>query len=204
MTAPRFHAGGAPLVNGPQQLTTMAPFLREATVNRETASALLDPLSAAQLAWRPADGGWSLAQVCGHMARATGLYLPRLDAAIEAAHARGAYSDAPLRGTLLGRLLVWSMEPPPRFRMKTFASMTPLDERGPERLRADYLATQEAFRLRLERAAGLDLAHVRVRLPEFPVVRLALDSVLAFLLAHERRHLWQATSIRQAVGFPMG
>ena len=203
MTTPRFRAGGAPLVTGPQQLTTMAPFLREATVNRETASALLAPLSDAQLAWRPSDGGWSLAQVCGHMARATELYLPQLDASIEAAHARAAYSDAPLRGTLLGRLLVWSMEPPPRFRMKTFAVMEPLDHRPPAQLRADYLATQEAFRLRLERAAGLDLAHVKVRIPEFPISRLALDSVLAFLLAHERRHLWQATSIRQARGFPV-
>ena len=54
MTAPpSLRLGGAPLVPGPQQLTTMAPFFREATVNRETADALYAALTPAQLAWRP-------------------------------------------------------------------------------------------------------------------------------------------------------
>lgn len=198
----RFHRGGAPLTTGPQQLTTMAPFFREATVNRETASALLDAVTPAQLAWRPDPTRWGLADICAHLARITEVYLPALDAVIERAHAAAAYSDAPLRGTLLGRFLVWTMEPPPRFRMKAPAMLLPDPELPADEARTAYRAAQEALRLRLERAAGLDLTHVRMRLPTIKALALPLGTVFAVLLAHERRHLWQATALRQSRDFP--
>lgn len=202
MTVPTLGRGSAPLTTGPQPLTTMAPFLREATVNRETAAALYDGLTAAQLAWQPAPGRWGLAEVAAHLARATALYLPRLDDAIARAHADAAYSDAPPRGSLLGRLMVWSMEPPPRFRMRAPVAMRPPADLAPLEARAAYRGAQEALRVRLERAAGLDLTHVTVRLPTLPWLTLPLGNAFAVLLAHERRHLWQATAVRQARDFP--
>lgn len=201
-TGVRFHLGGAPLTTGPQQLTTMAPFFREATVNRETADALLDAVSPAQLAWTPSPDRWGLAAICAHLARTTDAYLPALDATIERAHAAAAYSDAPLRGSLLGRFLVWMMEPPPRFRMRAPAMLRPAPDVAPDAARAAYRAAQEAFRVRLERAAGLDLTQVRLRLPTVRALSLPLGTVFAVLLAHERRHLWQATALRQSRDFP--
>jgi hypothetical protein len=200
----RFHLGGAPLTTGPQQLTTMAPFFREATVNRETAGSLLDAIPAPLLAWRPAPERWGLADICAHLARTTAVYLPALDATIERAHAAAAYSDAPLRGTLLGRFLVWSMEPPPRFRMRAPAMLRPAPDLPPESARAAYRAAQEALRVRLERAAGVDLTQVRMRLPTFKGLSLPLGTVFAVILAHERRHLWQATALLQSRDFPNG
>lgn len=203
-TGARTPRRGAPLTTGPQQLTTMAPFFREATVNRETADALLDALTRAQLAWTPGADRWGLAHVCAHLARTTEVYLPALDTTIERAHAAAAYSDAPLRGSLLGRLLVWSMEPPPRFRMRAPAMLRPAPDVPPDTARAAYRAAQQAFRIRLERAAGLDLTHVRMRLPTIRALTLPLGTVFAMLLAHERRHLWQATALLQSREFPIG
>jgi hypothetical protein len=191
-----------PLVVPPRGVTSMSPFFREATVNRETTLALLQPLSDEQLAWRPAEKRWSIAEVCTHMAKATALYVTALDDAVRAGHASGAYTDRPYAGSLLARILVWSMEPPPRFRMPSPRDLRPDTTWAPAEARHRYLVAQQDLLSLLDRAAGLDLKNVRVRVPEPPRSRLALGTVLAFLLAHERRHLWQATAVRNTDGFP--
>jgi hypothetical protein len=190
------------IVPPPRALTTMQPFFRELSVNRETALALLDGLSATQLGWRPTAHQWSLAENCGHLARIAGIYQSALDDAIRRGHAAAAYSDRPFQGNVVSRLLVWSMEPPVRVRMKTPRALAPQSSQDPLEARAAYRAAQSAFELRLERAAGLDLAHVRVAPPTMPRLRLALGTVLAMLLAHERRHLWQCTEVRHSAAFP--
>jgi hypothetical protein len=190
------------IVPPPRALTTMHPFFRELSVNRETALALLDGLSSTQLDWRPAATQWSVAANCGHLAAITNIYLPALDDAIRRGHADAAYSDRAFQGNVISRLLVWTMEPPVRVRMTTPRTLQPPTQ-DPIEARAGYRAAQSAFELRLERAAGLDLAHVRVTPPTMQGVRLALGTVLAMLLAHERRHLWQCTGIRKSPAFPV-
>ena len=186
----------------PRSLTTMQPFFRELAVNRETALALLNGLSATQLSWRPTEVQWGLAEICSHLATITSVYLPALDDAIQRGHADAAYSDRPFEGNTVSRLLVWSMEPPVRMRMRTATMLLPQPSEPPAQSRQNYRASQSAFELRLERAAGLDLAHISVRLPTMKRVRLSLGTVLALLMAHERRHLWQATVIRKSASFP--
>lgn len=186
----------------PRSLTTMQPFFRELAVNRETALALLDGLDAPQLAWRPSEAQWGLAEICSHLATITTLYLPALDDAIERGHADAAYSDRPFRGNIVSRTLVWSMEPPVRVRQRTLKMLLPKASQDPLESRQLYRAAQGAFELRLERAAGLDLAHIGVRLPTIKRLRFALGTVLALILAHERRHLWQATVVRKSASFP--
>jgi DinB superfamily len=193
------HAG---VVSPPRSLTAMRPFFREASVNRETAQALLDGLTAEQLAWQPSDAQWGLAGICGHLVTITNVYLAAIDDAITTGHDAAAYSDQPFRGSFVSRLLVWYMEPPVRIRSKTPSALLPPSGLEPLMARQQYRAAQSALELRLERAAGLDLAHVLVRVPTLRGARASLGTVLAVLLAHERRHLWQATVVRQDARFP--
>lgn len=181
----------------------MQPFFRELAVNRETALALLDGLSVEQLSFRPTPAQWGLAEICSHLDRITTLYLPAIDDGIRRGHADAAYSDRAFQGNVVSRLLVWSMEPPVRVKMRSPQALLPLPDRAPDDARQAYRASQNALELRLERAAGLDLAHVRVVPPTLKGLRLALGTVLAVLLAHERRHLWQGTEIRQSAAFPV-
>ncbi len=186
----------------PRSLTTMQPFFRELAVNRETALALLSGLTPTQLAWRQTEAQWSLAEICAHLATITTLYLPPLDDAIRRGHADAAYSDRPFRGNMISRWLVWSMEPPVRWRLRSPKVLQPVPLQDPEESRQRYRVAQNAFELRLERAAGLDLAHISLRLPTIRRARFALGTALALLLAHERRHLWQATVVRKSPLFP--
>jgi uncharacterized damage-inducible protein DinB len=190
-------------VSPPRSLTTMQPYFRELSVNRETALALLDGLSGEQLAWRPDTDAWGLADIAAHLAATFELYMPALDRAIEQGHSDAAYSDRPFLGNMLTRVMVWTMEPPVRLRLRTTTALLPALTADPAEARQRYRAAQHAFEMRLERAAGLDLTHVRVRLPTLRNMRVALGTVLALLLAHERRHLWQATVVRKSGLFPL-
>ncbi|MCC7053073.1 MAG: DinB family protein [Gemmatimonadaceae bacterium] len=187
----------------PRSLTTMQPYFRELAVNRETALALLDGLTATQLAWCPDDVSWGLSEICAHLANTFEVALPALDRAIERGHGDAAYSDRPFTGNVVTRLMVWTMEPPVRVRLRAPRVLRPDPAADPLLSRQRYRAAQHAFEMRLERAAGLDLTHVRVQLPTIRSLQLALGTVLALLLAHERRHLWQATVVRKAGPFPL-
>jgi hypothetical protein len=186
----------------PRALTTMQPFFRELAVNRETSLAILKRLTATQLQWKPGATLWSLREICDHLATLTTVFLPALDRAITAAQNAGSYSDRPFRASLLGRAMVWSMEPPVRIRQRTSRALTPSATRDPQESVQRYFAAQHALERQLERAAGLDLTNVRVTTPLRPQLQLSLGTVIALILAHERRHLWQATVVRQAADFP--
>ncbi len=192
----------ASTVPPPRSLTAMQPFFTEHAVNRETALALLEGLTPAQLAWRPSPTAWGLGDISGHIALTTMLSLPAFDVAIAEGHDHAAYSDLPFAGNLLSRATVWFVEPPVRLRLRAPHRLTPRPLADPAQARQEYRAAQIALELRLERAAGLDLTHVKVRLASVRPVRVALGTAFALLLAHERRHLWQAARVRQAHAFP--
>jgi DinB superfamily len=184
-----------------RSLTTMQPFFTELAVNRETGLALLDELSPAQLAWRETPARWSLAEICTHLALTTWLCLPALDAAIARGHEDAAYSERPFQGNPLSRALVWFFEPPVRLRIRTTGRLQPSADVDPAEARHQYRSAQLALEFCLEGAAGLNPTHVRLQLPPVRVSRVALGTALAILLAHERRHLWQAARIRQSNAF---
>jgi hypothetical protein len=50
--------------------------------------------------------------------------------------------------------------------------------------------------------AGLDLSRIKLGSPIVPIVRLPLGTWFAFIIAHERRHVWQARQVRQELRFP--
>jgi hypothetical protein len=52
------------------------------------------------------------------------------------------------------------------------------------------------------RAEGIDWARARVVSPASRFFRLPFAAYVAFLLAHDRRHLWQAREVRNHPAFP--
>jgi hypothetical protein len=57
--------------------------------------------------------------------------------------------------------------------------------------------------LRLEQADGLDMARVKVPALEAGRFRFNLQLTFAWIVAHERRHLWQARQVRNHAAFPV-
>jgi hypothetical protein len=174
----------------------MDAFRRQFEQLSAEADALAAPLSDDAFARRPSPDRWSVAECIEHLNVSARRYLPVIDEGIAAAVRRGLYGTGPFTYNWLGRVFVWTMEPPPRFRAKAPAVLQPEAVRPKQDVLAGFRAYQVQYIDRLHAASGLDLARARVRSPVAAWLRMPLGSAFQLMAAHERRHLWQA---RQAV-----
>lgn len=144
---------------------------------------------------RPGEGRWSVAECVDHLNTTARLYLPVLTDAIERARAQGVTGERTPGRTLLGRLVVWLMEPPPKWfsRMGTWPELEPARGLDPHATLDDFEALHEELIVRMNEAADLDLRKVKVRSALDSRVRLSLGDWFHFLPAHARRHMWQAS-----------
>ena len=175
-----------------------------ANATRHTTDAvrsLVEPLSPAQLAWTPPDGGWSVGQVLEHLVIANGLYLELCEALV----ARGtpAPEGVTWRPTLLGRFLAKSIAPESTRKVSAPKVFKP----GPA-ARADVLPTfvrmQEQLATLIERSATLDWNRLKGPSPVSGLIRLNLGDAYHVLVNHSNRHLGQARRIAARDDFPRG
>lgn len=175
---------------------------RQFETTEDEARTLAGSLSEAEFNWQPRPGSWGIGQCLQHLATGTDQVLPALDRAIATAREHQWTAQGPARYGLFARMMVTSMEPPVKWRMKTNRMFQP----PAEPLQRDVVLTElTASRGRiLERvrqSAGLDLKRAIVVSPVSRLIRVPLGAYLAFLAAHDRRHLWQARQVREASGF---
>lgn len=62
-----------------------------------------------------------------------------------------------------------------------------------------FFALQDALRSLIERTDGLDLGRITVSSPITNLLRFNVFEAMSVVLAHERRHLWQAARVREAI-----
>lgn len=164
-------------------------------------STVTEGLTDAQLTWRPAEGSWSMRDCISHL----NLFGDQVDenvrAMIQEARSKGLYSNGPYHHGMLGNLLIHSVEPPYRMRFKAVRRLIPTNPETAGQVIQSFRALQGRLRTLLTDANGLDLGGVTRRLPP-TYLALTLGQWLAICLAHERRHLWQASQIRRHAGFP--
>ncbi len=164
------------------------------------AQVLVEGLTAEQLKWRVAMQQWSIAECLVHLSLTTQGYLPSLRNALAHAPAVATTPTArPYRMDIMGRLLRWTLEPPPRLRTKTTAPFQPVVTGAPEKVLPEFLRWQTELLAQLKTAQGLALDQIKVASPFNPRVTYNLLSCFHILVAHERRHLWQAERVKQAL-----
>jgi hypothetical protein len=165
---------------------------KDLEIARDTVVASLDGLDDAQWRFRPAPECWSIAEIAEHVtlvSREIGLMVrgPLLQAPVDEDHPAG---EGLVRSRLLSRAR--KVRSPERFVPKgTWLTV--------EEVRREFLGSREAL-LEWLRAADAPLrAH---RLPH-PMLG-PLDGVewLAFLAAHDLRHVAQIDEAKRAVGYP--
>jgi hypothetical protein len=66
----------------------------------------------------------------------------------------------------------------------------------------EFARIHDELARRVRESDGLDLAGIRTVSPVNRLIRLPLGAYFAFILAHDRRHLWQARAVRASPGFP--
>jgi hypothetical protein len=81
---------------------------------------------------------------------------------------------------------------------------TPQTQRTRSEIMAGFRGYQVQYIDRLRQANGVDLAKARVQSPANRWIRLDLGAAFLLMIAHERRHLWQARRLTERADFPRG
>jgi len=179
----------------------LATSARQFEDTKKDAAELAGALSEQQFNWRPASEKWSIGQCLAHLAT-TDTALPAIDRAIADARTRGWLAPGPFRYGWFTRWMIGSMEPPPKRRMRTFPIFTPpTTVLSRDEVLKSLAASRDRLLERIRAAAGLDLKRAIVVSPASRLIRIPLGGYLAFLAAHDRRHLWQARQVRGTSGF---
>jgi uncharacterized damage-inducible protein DinB len=177
--------------------------LRQIDAIKAEAHAVSAGLSESQFNWRPGEGRWSIAECLVHLNRSVAATLPAFDRAIAEGRAKGRTANAsgPSHYSWFSRWMIRSMEPPPKRRMKTFPIFE-VPVGGTHALRTvlpEFLAVRDQLAERVRSADGLDLQGNRTISPVTRLLRMPLGAYLQFVVTHDRRHLWQARQVRNAL-----
>lgn len=152
-----------------------------------------------EIARRAETGRWSIGEQLEHLSLTTEAYLPVLESAADELRARGERSEGPFRTDLMGRFLLWMLEPPVRKRVKTAPRFLPRAIERPEQCLPRFLALQDRLVERTHAFEGLALDRARVRSPFDPRIGYSAWSCLRIVPAHQRRHLWIAQETLRAL-----
>ncbi len=162
----------------------------------ERAEELVRGLDAARLARRPPSGAWSVAENVDHLCAIGRWYFKQLDRSLADAEARALSAGPPRSLPLFERFVVWLAEPPVRsLRIKAPPPFQPAPDFDPLAVLPAYHAHHAALHERLTRATRFDLVRARARTP-LSRRPASLLGCLSLMLAHERRHLWQAEQVK--------
>ena len=160
--------------------------------------AVVAGLSEDQLNWHPGAGSWSILDCLEHLNVGVTKTLPAFDRSIADGRAKGQTSHGPFRYSWFARMIAGSMEPPPKFRMRSpgLIRVAPGPRRRGSEVIPEFMRVRDLLADRVRQADGLDLVRVRLISPINRLLRVPLGTYFNFILAHDRRHLWQARNVR--------
>jgi hypothetical protein len=127
--------------------------------------------------------------------------MPKIDEAIAAARAQGLKSDGPFAYSALERWFIKTNDAPAKMRFKAPKNVQPAPHLSLDQVRAEFVRWQDDLDKRLHAADGLDLRRAKAVWPIRPF-KWSLGSFILIMIAHERRHTFQARQVRQNPAFP--
>ena len=145
-----------------------------------------------RLSLRPRPESWSAAECLTHLKITMDAYFPLWANVLRPSRAASADADRPYRLDLWGGFLIWTLEPPPKFRFRTPPPFEPVETGPAEQVLPIFLESQQTWLNVLRDAAGLPLDRIKIVSPFNKHLRYSVWSSFCVNAAHHRRHLWQA------------
>jgi len=180
----------------------LAEYARQIARLKEEATGLLSGLNDVQYNWRPALGSWSMAQCVAHIVLTDEIYIPVLEKCVVDARGKGLVGCGPFRHGRLGSWFVRSMDAPAKKRFKNPKQISPPEEQTLAAGLASFNVMHDRVLQLVQSANGVNLARAKFRSPFLKLLKLSLGQGIAVMLAHARRHLWQASEVRKRADFP--
>jgi hypothetical protein len=168
----------------------------------QDAEALVDALDDEQFNWSPAPRTWSIAQCLEHLNVTNTRYFTALADAVERARQAGYTRRGPIDSTWVGRRFVALLEPPVRSRLRAPGAIRPVPRRHKAEVWPEFVRQHTHMRSCVAGWRTVDLNRAVFKNPLGPFGSLRAGTGLKIIAAHDRRHVWQASRVRGAAGFP--
>jgi len=181
------------LVRADEQLGDLKNQLNEISLS---AQQLVSGLYSYQLNLRPEPDLWSIAECLVHLNLTSAAFIPIIRNACAEDRSKDLRSDNSFTMDWTGRLLKWSLNPPPRLKVSTIPAFQPTLVEPIEAILPRFLELQAELSRAVDESRGLDLNRVNVRSPFSARIRYNLFSCFSLVAAHERRHIWQAEQVK--------
>jgi hypothetical protein len=169
----------------------------------EKARSIVAEISDAQASWQPREGAWSISQCLDHLGRTNVAYAEALRAAIcDATPAHHPLTNYRIQPGWVSGIFIRLLEPPPKGKGRAPKKIQPAANAKKDEALDCFLRSQVEVRAVLRQSLGFDLNRIRFRNPFVRSVRFTVGAGLLIVVAHDRRHLWQAEQVGRAAGFP--
>lgn len=155
-----------------------------------------------QLNWKPAPESWSIAQCFDHLNTTNAAYFAAIDKLVPAKSTASTAVDYPFRSGILGKLMMWSLKPGNRLKLRAPAKSVPSQSALPHTVLDDFTTSQRQLLDYIQRSERLDIASISMTSPLSTLVRLNLGDAYGVMVTHTQRHLLQAKRVRERSGFP--
>ena len=173
--------------------------LDDLQANEASADAVIKGLTESQLRWQATQGrSWSILQCLEHLTLSNTGYATAMRQVLNTATRT---RHGAIQPSALGRLFLQRLEPPVpvRNRVRAPRVIVPAASKSPREVMDGFLASHERIRAIIRDGSRLDLNRIKFRNPLFRLLRVRIGTGLLIITAHERRHLWQANQVRQAL-----
>jgi hypothetical protein len=153
-----------------------------------------------QLNWKPAQESWSVAQCLDHLIKSNEEFFPELESLAAGTRKNTLWQRiSPLSG-MAGAFLVNSLKKDNQ-KIKTNQKMTPPSDLGPD-IVSEFQRHQNALVEKLKAANSADWRRVVLTSPFVKIMTYRMDTGLAAVIEHEKRHVRQAKRVIETEGFP--
>jgi hypothetical protein len=148
-------------------------------------------LNSDRLLKNPPNGGWSIAQCLEHLNSYGRYYLPAIENGLRQQHANDI--ETKIKSSWLGRYFTKLMNPKTSTRkFKAFKAHVPSENLNAHEVVAEFIQQQELFFKYIQDARKKNLNTVHIPISILKIIRLNINEVFHFLIAHNERHIRQA------------
>ncbi len=174
-------------------------YIRQFEQAKDKATAFILSLDEYTFLRRPAPDNWCIAECFSHLQNFGTIYLENIRQGLNTAAYYEANSEVAFPPRLYWKWIASWFEPPYRIKVKTFRPFEPESVAGCTRhqLLEEFISLQDQFIIQLEEAREqrYDLGKVKVRNPVFTFAKMKLSECYTVIIAHQRRHFWQAEHV---------
>jgi len=158
------------------------------------AAKLWSKYALAQLLRKPGEKKWSAAECVEHLNITNRAYLPRIEVAMRELEAKKTVPSVPMVMNFNAKLLRWWLEPPSRLKLPTTAAFQPPAVASAGEVLQAFQELNARIDEQLNRANGLALDKAMISSPFAETMKYNVYSAFVLIVAHNRRHLWQAAN----------